>query len=79
LELVAGAGFVEVDEIDFTEEFLVTVRRWLRFSREFEPGLRAAVGDDAFDEQMDDRTDMVEAIESGLLKRALLVAVAPFG
>jgi hypothetical protein len=77
-ELVAAAGFIEVDEIDVTEEFLETVRRWLLFSREFEPGLRAAVGDDAFDEQMADRTDMVEAIESGLLKRALLVAVTPW-
>jgi hypothetical protein len=64
-ELVAAAGFIVVDQIDVTEEFLETVRRWLRFSRDF-------------DEQMADRTDMVEAIESGLLKRALLVAVTPW-
>ena len=77
VELVAAAGFAEVDEMDFTGEFLETARRWLRFSREFEPGLRAALGDDAFDEQLIDRTDMVTAIESGLLKRALFIAVAP--
>jgi hypothetical protein len=77
VELVAAAGFVEVDEIDFAREFLETARRWLRFSREFEPGLRAALGDDAFEEQLMDRTDMVAAIESGFLKRSLFVAVAP--
>ena len=78
-ELVAAAGFVEVDEIDFTGEFLETARRWLRFSREFEPGLRAALGNDVFDEQIADRTDMVAAIESELLRRSLFVAVAPSG
>jgi hypothetical protein len=76
-ELVTAAGFVEVDEIDFTDEFLETVRRWLRFSRELETALRRTLGDDAFDQQLCDRTDMVVAIEEGLLKRALLVAVAP--
>jgi hypothetical protein len=78
-ELVAAAGFVQVDDIDFTEQFLETARRWLRFSLELEPELRASVGNDAFDDQIADRTDMVAAIEQGLLKRSLLVAVAPSG
>jgi hypothetical protein len=78
-ELVAAAGFVEVDETDFTEEFLETARRWLRFSRDLEPALRESVGNDAFEEQLTDRMDMVTAIEQGLLKRSLLVAVAPSG
>lgn len=76
-ELVAAAGFVEVDEIDFTDEFLDTARRWLRFSLELEPALRASLGDDAFEEQIADRTDMVTAIEQGLLMRSLLVAASP--
>jgi len=58
-ELVAAAGFVQVDEIDFTEQFLETARRWLRFALELEPALRASLGDDAFDEQIADRRDMV--------------------
>jgi hypothetical protein len=73
-ELVAAAGFVEVDEIDFTEEFLETARRWLRYSREFEPALRESLGNDVVDEQLAARTDMVTAIEEGLLKRSLLLA-----
>jgi hypothetical protein len=76
-ELVTAAGFVEVDEIDFTDEFLETVRRWLRFSRELETGLRRTLGDDAFDQQLSDRTDMVVAIEAGLLRRSLFVAAVP--
>lgn len=76
-ELVAAAGYIDVAETDFTDEFLDTARGWLRFSREFEGGLRAALGDDAFDEQLTSRTDTVAAIESGLLRRSLLVAVAP--
>jgi hypothetical protein len=76
-ELLAAAGFVDVEEIDFTGEFLQTVRRWLRHARELEPGLRRTLGDEAFDEQFTNRTDMLVAIEAGLLKRSLLVGAAP--
>jgi hypothetical protein len=76
-DLVAAARFVDVEEIDFTEEYLETARRWLRFSRQLEPPLRASLGDAAFEEQLTDRTDMVTAIEGGLLKRSLLVAASP--
>ena len=75
--MVTAAGFVDVEEIDVTEEFLHTARRWLRFSRELEPALRASVGDNVFDEQLIDRAEMVTAIEQGLLSRSLLVGVAP--
>src|SRR5207245_3669662 len=57
-ELVAAAGFVEVDEIDFTEEFLETARRSLRYSRELEPALRETLGNEVVDEQLADRIDM---------------------
>jgi hypothetical protein len=53
------------------------VRRWLRFSRELETTLRRTLGDDAFDQQLSDRTDMVVAIEAGLLRRSLFVAAVP--
>jgi len=75
-DLLAAAGFAEVEEADFTGEFLETALRWLRFSRELEPALRASLGDDVADEQLADRTEMVTAIEEGLLKRSLLVAAA---
>jgi hypothetical protein len=77
--LVAAAGFTEVEDIDVTGEFLETARRWLRFSRQSEPALRESLGDDVVDEQLADRTDMVAGIEQGLLRRSLLVAIAPSG
>jgi hypothetical protein len=75
-DLLRAAGFVQVEEVDFTEEFLETARRWLRHSRDFEPALRESLGDEAFDRQLADRTRMVAAIEERLLSRALLVAAA---
>jgi hypothetical protein len=78
-ELLAAAGFDEVDEVDVTGDFLETARRWLRHSSELEPQLRASLGDEMFEQQLADRTDIVTAIEEGLLKRSLLVATAPHG
>ena len=76
-ELVRAAGFVQVEEVDFTPEFHETARRWLRFSREFEPALRESLGDETFDQQSADRKGMVAAIEERLLARALFTATAP--
>jgi hypothetical protein len=76
-ELVAAAGFVDIDEVDVTAEFLDTARAWLRFSLELEPTLRIALGDELFDQRMVDRTDLVRATEEGLLRRLLLVGTAP--
>ena len=75
-ELVRAAGFVQIGKVDFTAEFLETARRWLRFSREFEPALRESLGDQVFDQQWADRKGMVAAIEEQLLARALFVAAA---
>jgi len=76
-ELLRAAGFVEVEEVDFTAEFLETAQRWLRVSGEFELVLRDLLGDEAFDRQWADRKRMVAAIEERLLARALFVAAAP--
>src|SRR5262249_10891245 len=78
-ELLRRAGFEDVDAFDVTTEFLETAGRWLQYSRELEPGLREALGDQIVDDQLSARTDIVTAIEEGLLMRSLLVAVAPRG
>lgn len=74
---MSAAGFVEVEEVDVTAEFLETARRWLRYAKALEPALRACLGDDTLDEQLADRAEMVIAIEEGLLVRSLFVATAP--
>jgi len=66
-----------VEHTDVTAQFLVTARRWLRHGRELEPRLRESLGPAIVDQQLADRTDMVKAIEEGLLMRSLLVATAP--
>jgi hypothetical protein len=74
--LLRAAGFVQIEEVDFTAEFLETARRWLRFSQEFERALRESLGNQVFDQQSADRKGMVAAIEEQLLARALFVAAA---
>ena len=76
-ELLARAGFADIDDVDVTGEFLETAHRWLRFAAELEPALRATLGDEVVDQQVADRTDIVRGIEEGLLRRSLLVAAAP--
>jgi hypothetical protein len=66
-----AAGFAEVVATDVTTDFLATARRWVRFASKFEGQLRATLGDALFDEQQTARTEMIAAIEQGLLSRAL--------
>jgi hypothetical protein len=54
-----------------TTDFLETARRWVRYAAKFEGQLRSTLGDALFDEQQTDRTEMIAAIEEGLLCRAL--------
>jgi hypothetical protein len=59
--------------IDVTEGLLETARRWLRHTADLEGDLRRTIGDGLVDEQQAARTEMVTAVEEGLLSRALLV------
>lgn len=77
LELLEAAGFVDIEQRDMTPDFLDTAHRWLRFARDLETPLRATIGDEAFDEQQADRMAIIEAVQEGLLSRALFVATAP--
>src|SRR6266511_1481517 len=45
--LLQAAGFIEIEEGDVTDEFLATAERWVRFSRQLEPELRALQGAEA--------------------------------
>jgi len=76
---MARAGFTDIHEMDVSAEFLETARAWLRVSAELEPALRVALGDDLFEQQLADRTDLVSATEDGLLRRTLLVGTARAG
>ena len=72
--LLRSAGFVEIDEVDLTAEYLVTQRRWLAATLRHDDGLRAALGDDAVREGIERRRRTIDAIEEGLLLRTLYTA-----
>ena len=76
-ELLTRAGFVDVQVIDATAEFLVTAKRLLEVSRQLEKGLRKVQGDSNFEKFQREREGTVGAIEGGLLQRSFMLASAP--
>jgi hypothetical protein len=74
LSLLRSAGFIEVDAVDLTAEYLATQRRWLAATLQHEVGLRDALGDDVVREAIERRRRTVGAIEEGLLQRTLYAA-----
>jgi hypothetical protein len=74
-ELLARAGFRSVKEIDLTAEFIVCARAWYEGREAREPELRATFGDTWFEDRQADSRAMIPAIEEGLLRRSLFVAM----
>jgi hypothetical protein len=71
VELLAQAGFVDIDSRDTTLEYLEVAARWLVAARELESELRSAVGDEIFDDKYKSRAVSYEMIEAGELGRTL--------
>lgn len=72
--MLRSAGFGDAQEIDLTEEFLVTTRAWHTARARHEKQLRLEWGDELFEERQADSVAQMKAIEGGLLRRALFVA-----
>jgi hypothetical protein len=77
LSLLRSAGFVELDEVDVTADYLDTARGWLRHGQEFEAGLAALETPGAFAGKLARRREAIAVIEAGHLRRSLLVATRP--
>ncbi len=77
LELLARAGFEDLVEEDVTAAYRATAERWLEASAAMEPELRAAMGDEVFQDKQLRRRARIEEIDAGLVGRALLTARAP--
>ncbi len=67
--LLATAGFVAVEVRDETEEYRATQLRWIAAGERLEIPMRAAIGDEAYDDRHLNRLAALEAIEDGLLVR----------
>ncbi len=72
--ILRSAGFIEIDAVDLTAEYLATQRRWLAATHRHEAGLRSALGDDAVREGIERRRSTIGAIEEGLLLRTMYTA-----
>jgi hypothetical protein len=75
LELLARAGFRDLDEVDLTDAFVETQRAWLdaRHRRRDELARLEAPG--VFDQRQAEHRTQLAATEAGLLRRSLLFAV----
>ncbi len=73
--LLGTAGFAAITASDVTTEYEATQRRWIDATDRHEPAIRAATGDDAFDERLATRHRTLRAIRDGLLSRYLYTAV----
>jgi cyclopropane fatty-acyl-phospholipid synthase-like methyltransferase len=71
--LLDTAGFLAIDEVDVTDAYLDTARRWLCHQREFAAELAPLQPPGAFDQRLRRRRAAIAAIEAGLLRRSLLV------
>ena len=76
-ELLRSAGFVKVSETDLTSEFLRITRQRLEARERRATALRQSLGDSEFEENQSESRAQIEAIEAGLLRRALFVAERP--
>jgi hypothetical protein len=72
-----SAGFVEIEEVDRTADYLSTAARKLEVAEQFAEAMIQMLGREPYDEMQAERRLAVAAIESGLLRRALFVARRP--
>ncbi len=75
-DLLASAGFGEIDELDVTDEYWVTAEAWLRESAGAATQLEEIFGAKEFRQRQQEREETLAAIEGGLLRRSLFAAQA---
>jgi hypothetical protein len=75
-QLLASAGFVDVQMIDLTAEFAATARAWLDASEANAGELAALDSPGAFEERQRERQVQLRAIDDGLLRRGLFSATS---
>ena len=76
-QMLASAGFTDIEVVDVTAEFSRTQQAWIDAWRVHERELLALLGEDAMNERKTDRQAMRSAIDEGLLRRTQYIARAP--
>ena len=73
-DLLALAGFGEIDEVDLTDQFRVTATAWLHESARAAEQLEEVFGSEDYRKGQQERAEIVSAVEGGLLRRSLFAA-----
>ena len=76
-EMVGRAGFVDVFERDVTTEYLETLKAKISAEALVHDDLCRLYGEAEYMTTMENRRLSLEAVESGLLRRSLVVCQAP--
>jgi hypothetical protein len=76
-EMLATAGFVELQVVDVTAEFSRTQQAWTDLWSAHEEELVDLLGCEAVDQRKKDRQAMRSAIDEHLLRRTLYIARRP--
>ena len=78
-ELLRRAGFVDVGELDGTEEFRAVAKAWIEQWDDHRDVLIEVYGEPEFESRQHDRRLQLRAVEDGLLRRALFLGSRPNG
>lgn len=76
-QLMRSAGFVDIDETDYTEQYHETLGGWRDHSAERSAELVELWGCQLFTERQADRRAAIEAVEAGWQRRILISATCP--
>jgi hypothetical protein len=76
-KLLERAGFVDVEEIDRTPEFVTVAQAWVDQCADHRDALAELLGADEVDQRQTERRIQLQATRDGLLRRSLLVATNP--
>lgn len=74
--MLGSVGFDDVEEFDVTAGYRASVCALLDWSAGREHDLRAALGDQLFEDRQHDRRLQLGGIDGGLLSRSMFVARA---
>jgi hypothetical protein len=78
-QLLERAGFVAIEETDYTSEFATVAGAWIEQSDRHRDALAEVLGGEAIDQRQHERRTQLRAVNDGLLRRSLLVAARPDG
>ena len=73
--LLTTAGFTGIDHRDTTAEYRKTQHAWTEAMRDRSSAIGAAMGQQAFEQRLTDRTAALAAIDDGILRRAQYAAI----